>query len=947
MSADSNRRIVELNNVQQNNIVLIDLSKTLIESVFEQEYRKAARIIHNIIMQQSEMKKESEWNRDYRIYQRRKGGRQNLTKCQTAVPFIGDRGTGKTSVMCSILGRLRNYEGGNKDAAFYLGSDVEDPRFVTFDMIDANTLKKTDDVMEIILSRMLTYLEDLQLDGDFRELYRQIDEIHEDLCLVHGDKERRREEYGLTSLQRIADSQNIIESFQKLVEEFNQLISVNKFHCHPCYLVIALDDIDMYRGSDAGLHDSQFALLEQIYKHMRIPGLIVLMTYNERILKRTCNRHFENIYFGDDKPSICSKVERDDIEALSGQFISKLFPQEQRIYMPDYMLINSADKSNLYVRPVLLKENRENLIEPFTAKKEIPVKEFMLRLIAHKTGVYFDATGSKKHFFEPRNLREFGELFQVINSLENVTEDPIVRATIQSRNRQELLNYLYNQFALRYLNTEEYEEFRKLSMLPLDRQNKTIVNQINQYREKVMNDSDSLGYLGNSKAVYFRYSYGELLRSIYFSTRIGNGTGGKDTLFSKEFVHCILGTRSIILNENVYGADSRKTMLPVIGASIAEHWANEMVPKLYHEDYTDLIRAGFLELPIRSYFGWEIPKEVQDAILGIYFGSSKKSEKTLYQFLEALVVSGMLFTSFPESGLGIMFDAHMKNKEEAALVLCSNSDDRVCFDVMNFVLNLYRALPVKDEPTAGYLDFMHEKLKKLGIELSKQLENDWHEKMEEANDFRDILIKDKEEAELGMPLGFSTKDRNVSVIDKVVDRASAWIALMNMYAESQVSDLGRSGPNYFVKRWNVILQNIISKYAGKITNWQREYESFRFVLPVQNFDMMYNILKRLADRSYHSIPKEAPSSKVLDGYTHLLKSIETELSNQDKVYFGDSSKGFAEAFKNSVFYQVIMLQENDKKYNPYLKYVMGEMIRSTAGGQQERHRRERFRVLYD
>ena len=170
---------------------------------------------------------------------------------------------------------------------------------------------------------------------------------------------------------------------------------------------------------------------------------------------------------------------------------------------------------------------------------------------------------------------------------------------------------------------------------------------------------------------------------------------------------------------------------------------------------------------------------------------------------------------------------------------------------------------------------------------------------------------------------------------------------MNMYAESQVSDLGRSGPNYFVKRWNVILQNIISKYAGKITNWQREYESFRFVLPVQNFDMMYNILKRLADRSYHSIPKEAPSSKVLDGYTHLLKSIETELSNQDKVYFGDSSKGFAEAFKNSVFYQVIMLQENDKKYNPYLKYVMGEMIRSTAGGQQERHRRERFRVLYD
>lgn len=937
-SASSNR-IVSLDNVWQNNIVYVDLSQKLEESIFEQQYKKAARIINRIIVKgESALKGQNTSCRNcknrachacrFRDRSSCEDGWkswQSLTEFQTAVPFIGDRGTGKTSVMCSILERLKNYGmTDTADAGFVLekGNEV---RFVTFEMIDASVLRSTEDVMEIVLSRMLSYLEDLQQDDSFRELYRQIDALHEDLCLVQGDKKGKREEYGLASLQHVADSQKAVENFRKLVQEFLQAMSVYKFNCKQCFLVVALDDIDMYQGAEWGLHNSQFALLEHIYCHLRIPGMIVLMTYNEQLLKRICNRHFEWIYYGDRKPDRPKSAEQRDIDGLTAQFMSKMFPVENRVYMPEYMLVDSADRPNLYVRPSLKGET----LEPFKNNDEVSVKEFMLRLIAYKTGVYFDAAGTKKHFFEPRNLRDLGELFRIINAMEDYKEKPQEKQRVQQRNRQELLDYLYNEFSLRYLSEEEYEEFRELSMLPMHRQTRTLVDNIRRQRMEVTEKPDDFGYLPKSKEDRWRYSYGELLHNIYFSTRISREKSNKETFYRKEFMHCILGTHSIQLNEALLTAKSRQEILRIIGSSVAGRWANKMLPKFAEKYYSDTEYGGSISLSVRDYFDWMIPWEVQKTLSKLHTGD-QDTEQDLRNYLEALLLAGMFFTSFPTGGLGVYLDAELDDSGEPVLCMQSDSTEHICFNVMNFVLNLYDALTEEGSDRIGYLPYIQKILNKLGNDFAKGLQKDWQRERDWAEYEKEKIkasLQDRKR-KYKIPKLIDVREKELSNYETKLEHIDAWQKLTEGYQDIDAQKI--------LECWQRILDSVILDYTDRITKWKESYEN-QLALPVQNFDMMYNILKRLANVSYHDIPDDASVEEVFDYYIQLYRSMEQELRSQDRVYFGNEDH-LSRILRESPFYQTMTAEPADERHNPYIAEILTAMVEATFRHQRERRK---------
>lgn len=964
-NAASRYGIVDLINVSQNNIVYIDLGKPLKEAIFEQQYKMAARMIAEIIRNSDrETGPQKGWcrecrrstcnaciHRDSQGYRRDFGGRQNLTQFHTAVPFIGERGTGKTSVMYSVWERLRSYDGNNENAAFYLGSDLKQVHFVTLDMIDAGMLKTTEDVLEIILAQMLGYLEGLRDDNAFLDLYRRIDELHINLCAVKDDRER--EEYGLTSLQHVADSRGTVTKFMELVQEFLLTIGKNQFGGEKCYLVVALDDIDMYQGSNGGMQNTQFALLEHIYRHLRIPGLIVLMTYNEYLLKRACHHHFEEIYFGQRVTRAYDAIEQQDINELTAQFMSKLFPQEKRIYMPNFVLVDAVDRPNLYVRPVW--ENK--CLKPFEAGEDmLPVKEFMLRLIAYKTDVYFDAAGTKKHFFEPRNLRELGELFSFVNSMENIPEesdkDP---EAVKSRNRQRLLDYLKNQYALRHMNAKEYEEFTELLRLPLWRQDRTLIDKIRQQRQKIAAKPGEFGYLSGPGEDRWRYSYGELLHNIYFSTRISKEPGGENPYFRKEFMHCIFGTQSVQMNEAIRSAQLRQDMLKVVGSSIAGRWANRMLPKLFVPDYAEPAGAGSISLPVRDYFNWRIPVGVHKAILGLYQAGDKPDEMAAKQlkatkadaekrekeylknFVEALVISGMFFTNIPSRGLGIRLDVTTDENGKAVLCLRSDSTEHICFNVFNFVINLYDALPEKPNEKSGYLYNMEQKLLRLGRDFAAQMREDWDGKCIEA----DAIIKELDTEERRNSLLFLIPDSRDRLEKKLKDAKSK-----KAYAELWKSIQGSAGfeEDLFLKIWKNAVTSVISRYRLSTGSWRRKHAGSYWVLPVQNFDMMYNINKRLANVSYHDIADDADASDVFTHYRSLYNSLAEELEKQDNVYCTDKEKGFCQAFKSCCFYGAVTaspLTASGKlngDYNPFIEDVLVSIVSSTVRANATRKR---------
>ena len=343
-------RIVDLDRVRQNNIVPLDLGKPLNETIFQQEYQTAIRLINEIVQrsQDYQEKKKSCDSQEY-LYK--------WTELQTAVPFIGDRGTGKTSMMVSVWNWLKKYPCCAEDQQFKL---KDDPRFICLDMIDAGKLQGLEDMMEIILSRLLSYLQEHNQDCtgkrfDYRELYKKIDFLYKDLARTHWSYESKEEEAGLLQLQAIADSQKTSEQFRELVQEFAKTVGRDR-----TFLVIALDDIDMYQGSYRnGLQSkssAKFILLEQIYNYLRTPNLILLVTFNETILRQTCIDHFRCLCIDPEEIKKDSSVAQQDVEALTRQFLSKLFPHEQRVYLPDFTRVASMNQVNLYIDPRIERE---------------------------------------------------------------------------------------------------------------------------------------------------------------------------------------------------------------------------------------------------------------------------------------------------------------------------------------------------------------------------------------------------------------------------------------------------------------------------------------------------------------------------------------------------------------------------------------------------------------
>lgn len=950
MSLTFDKRTVSLDNVQKNNIVVSNLAQPLKESIFEQEYAQVARIVRRLILENKKINERKSVEKTDSFY--RGAGEEDDIHVQTVIPFIGERGTGKTSMMYSVWRRLKYYSDDSK-APFYLGKD--NVKFIAFDIIDASVLNSREDVLEIILSRMLSYLEELESKSvdpylamqdhpsvvyrmlaqrnenlphglyDFRELYRKIDSMHKALRKIYWNEASGLEEPGLESLERVASSQQAISSFRELVFHFLQMVSLLENRGCDYYLVLALDDIDMYQGSDRGAGNDQFVLLEQIYDYMRIPGLIVLMTYNDSILKRNCTGHFYKTYFKENLVSQAqySAADQEEVDTLTRQFITKLLPPEQRIYLPDFNYIDSANHANLYIKPYL----NGKLLAPFNERLEpeneeltITVKEFMLQLIAYKTGVYYDMAGSKKHFFEPRNLRELGTLFQIINQLEDMPELPDEKKNARARNRRALINYFYDQFSTDHLSAEEYRQFQRIAMLPLVRQDRTLVDDIRRHRMVVFGEEQTLGYLPNNERDRWKYSYGEVLHNFYFATRIPLRQEESTGPFyrSKPFIQCILGTHSILMNQTLYEKEGQKEMLEILGSSVAGRWANDMLPSFFRQDgqnayweepgliprpasrsvqrATYQAELGSVSLPVRSFFNWEIPEKIQKELISLSQATATVGTKgTIGQFIKALLLMGMFFTGFPQNGLGIQVkkatpksDPKEREGADAAAVpkenvqestdnaekwyMVSTAEDHICFNAFNFVINLYTAN--SDDPEVqdqSYFALIGEKLIKLGRSLGGMF------------------------------------------------------------------DLSSDQRDDFNDNWKSLVDAALQEYTQEILQWQSKYKDFAFVLPVQHFDMMYNIIKRLANVAYHDISEEASVDQVYDHFKVLYGNIKEELSAQDRVYFPDYKKGFTAAYTDCLFYKVFMAEKGESKYyNEFVHILFFKMMHTVLPAQDAR-----------
>lgn len=138
----------------------------------------------------------------------------------------------------------------------------------------------------------------------------------------------------------------------------------------------------------------------------------------------------------------------------------------------------------------------------------------------------------------------------------------------------------------------------------------------------------------------------------------------------------------------------------------------------------------------------------------------------------------------------------------------------------------------------------------------------------------------------------------------------------------------------FKESWKTALEKIYDTYKTEAKNWEEENPDRYLVLPIQHFDMMYNIIKRLASNSYHDIPEEANINELYDYYVLLYKNMDSELKSQDCTYFKNGENGFAYAFTSSRFYRIVTAQKGTEDYNPILRPLLDAMMQSVAASRR-------------
>ena len=898
--------------------------------LFNKEYRQALTAIHHIVQESKReakpytSKQKNGWMdpcedpcADPEAYQD-----IALHRIHTMVSFIGSRGTGKTSAMLTVRRQLQTLRCCKELEASL--QPLASTSFICLEPIDAGILQSGEDIIAIVLARMFNYLQQItngnnlraRYQEELRSLYREFDKLYQNLCrLRKGGGHFLEGESALRGLQNLASSHSTAREFKELVSHLLTYIKTLNGCEKDQYLVIALDDIDMY-GEDTS--QNCYTLLEEIFDYLSFPGIIVLTTYNENLLKRNCSNHLRVKFFESKKNADCSSTERTEVKTLVQQFLEKLILEEYRIYMPMLARVDVSNQAGMSVR--LDKTKERELCAMFSDRTEqgneviVPVKKFLLRIIADRTHVYFDSRGQKRHFFEPYNLRDLSVFWRMLDALESpIGKDAAAREKAYANNRSKLFSYTMNPFASEKLEEGESEYLNKLSQQPLERQEQELIDEIKRRCNNQENSKEQRTFLEGR----WQHSYGELLHCLYYATRLQ-----KDGM-SKELIYCILSSYSFVLNQLYYSSDfktggaSRTKFSRFVGSSIAGVWANDMLPKFHMNvelaESVNSVSMGDITRAAWAFFNCEIDSEIVYGLFG-YPPDGKKTmslanNHNVRDFLQAFELLGMFFTAVPEGGLKFIVEetppeggkSVLEWETEKRFVLKSEQSQEIHFNALNFAVNCIDVKAYFDRST----EMLTEIVKQIIIAFSSLIFN-------------------------AAP---SNKQQNAqkAMYQHMIGKKlyGARTALEAMSKEQRDKTIREDAKKIAEK-----IMSSFPKYSlrNEFTTWAEEGS---LPLPLQNFDMMYNMIKRLANTSYygHGFSKVVGEDEVFNAFQQLYRSVGDQLANQDEFYNEGNTHPtvvLEATYKNCPFYKHFV-----ERPSPQMKKIFVELVKAMTRGHND------------
>ena len=413
-----NRRTITFNIGDENRIVVENINKdTIKSSIFSEPYNYILNALDHYIdalpdNRDDDFKSNDIW-------------RNNI------FAFIGERGSGKTSCMRSIVHLLEDSRNSQLDNA------VLKSRFYALDMIDPSFIDNESNIVGVILATLYKkFLDHSQNVNDSLKI-----KLAESFARVQHDFSRMMTgsaipDDDLEALSSLSAAIDLRTSMYDLICRFMKYMGKEN-----AILLISVDDIDLH-SRDAT------KMVEQIRKYLVLPNVLVVMAVKLDQLAKLKRLQYSTEYWAA-KQTLNDK----DLDEMVDRYITKLVPYNHRVYMPE---------STVYWDAGLHINQKNTSCYQFES-----VRQAVPELIFRKTRYLFYNSAVKTSFIVPDNLRELRQIIRLLVDMKDYwLYDGDGKLIAEEYNNKEVFKkYLFESWVKNHLDADSQEGIKEFASI--------------------------------------------------------------------------------------------------------------------------------------------------------------------------------------------------------------------------------------------------------------------------------------------------------------------------------------------------------------------------------------------------------------------------------------------------------------------------------------------------
>lgn len=428
------------------------------------------------------------------------------------VAFSGERGTGKTSALLSVVKALKARPEEKIKCKISEISKVFDYidnkkiNFEVLEIIDPSFFSKESNILEIILSRLFKkFKNEMEENRDFeiREILEKFNKVYENITSIYSEK--KFEENSIENLSKLSAAMDLRENLNKLV---SRIFKGKK-------LIIMIDDIDLHTNY-------AYEMAEQIRKYLILPNIVILMALKIEQLSEVITKHYYREF-----QILIEKheIDRESILNMTEKYIEKLIPQERRVYLPELLTKN--------LKKIELKLNNTKEEENGNISKSIR------KLIYDKTKLLFIEEKDEKNYIVPNNLRELVNFYMFLDSLENpqILEG---KMEIYEKNREEFKNYFFHSWCENNLDFDRKKIIQEIYSKKIREKNKYTLQKIANEFFKNKYFKEDINYLFEEENNPLNMSIANIMKALTKMMEMKFDDKDKRFLFAIKTIYSII-----------------------------------------------------------------------------------------------------------------------------------------------------------------------------------------------------------------------------------------------------------------------------------------------------------------------------------------------------------------------------------------------------------------------